>query len=483
LTSRFSRSIASASGSLVWTSRSTRIGGIFSPEVAPIDGAIPTEGLGQAFNLNTISRGVSTADFYGAVPAAFIRFLETDGQTRFIARPQLRGQEGQQLTLNLGEEIPVPTTAFSPIATGGAAVNPLTSFNYRPVGVILEMTPRVTYEDEIVLDLVVENSALGANIEVAGNSLPTFTSRRVETRLRLRDGESNMLAGLLREQERSQLRGFSGLIHVQVLRQLFSNTDEQISQSDIVMLLTPRIVRTHGLTQADLDPIHIGTQQNIGLSGPPPLIAAPLVADAGQATDAAVAAAPLGTAPVPTPPPGTAPRPGMPTAVAAGQPPPAAPPAPIIVTPVTPVAEPPQVAAPAERARVILTPPGPELRIGSGPYTVPISVTGVSRLSTITLSLTFDAAVLSVRAVQEGSFMRQGGLAVTFTQSVEGGRVDLTLARTADGIGASGSGLLAAVLFEATAAGTAALGLSGVGTTPDGNLVPLAFPPVAITVR
>ena len=142
------------------------------------------------------------------MPAAFVRFLETDSQTRFIAQPQLRGQEGQQLTLNLGEEIPVPTTAFTPIAGGGAAVNPLTSFNYRPVGVILEMTPRVTYEDEIILDLMVENSTLGANIDVAGTSLPTFQSRRVVTRLRLRDGETNLLAGLLREAERKTLRGF-----------------------------------------------------------------------------------------------------------------------------------------------------------------------------------------------------------------------------------------------------------------------------------
>ena len=169
----------------------------------------------------------------------------------------------------------MPTTAFTAIAGGGAAVNPLTSFNYRPVGVILEMTPRVTYEDEIILDLMVENSTLGPSIEVAGTSLPTFGSRRVVTRLRLRDGESNLLAGLFREQERKTLRGFPGLLRIPILRSLFSSTDEQISQTDIIMLLTPRIVRTHSLTQEDLNPIHIGTQQNIGLSGPPALIAAP----------------------------------------------------------------------------------------------------------------------------------------------------------------------------------------------------------------
>ena len=463
------------------------LGGIFSPEVPPPNESTPPAAVTSPppFNLNILSQGVSTADFFGAVPAAFVRFLEADTQTRFIAQPQLRGQEGQQLTLNLGEEIPVPTTAFTPIAGGGAAVNPLTSFNYRPVGVILEMTPRVTYEDEIILDLMIENSTLGPNIDVAGTSLPTFGSRRVVTRLRLRDGETNLLAGLFREQERKTLRGFPGLLQIPILRSLFSSTDETISQTDIIILLTPRIVRTHGLTQEDLNPIHIGTQQNIGLSGPPALIAAPPLEPAAAGPDASPepSSVPLGTQPMPTPSSGTAPRPGMPTRIVT--PAPAVDPLP--APEVDPVASPPDSPAAnrSDRAQVLVTLPGTEFRIGGGPYTVPISATGVSRLSTVTLSLTYDPNTLRVRAVQEGSFMRQGGLAVTFTQSVDGavGRVDLTLVRTADPTGASGSGLLAAVLFDAVAAGSAPLTLSGVGTSPEGDVVPLAFTPVTVSVR
>ena len=134
------------------------LAGVFSPEVAPPGAAgaaaSGTDGALPLFNLNTISRGVSTADFYLGVPSAVVRFLETDSNTKLIAKPQLRGQEGQTMTLNLGEDIPVPSTAFTAIAAGGAAVNPLTSFTYRPVGVIVEMTPRVTYEDEIILALL-----------------------------------------------------------------------------------------------------------------------------------------------------------------------------------------------------------------------------------------------------------------------------------------------------------------------------------------
>ncbi len=129
----------------------------FSPEGAlgvGDDGSAAASGL---FSLDAVSGGVGAGDFYLAVPAAVIDFLEQDTDTRLVAQPQIRGQEGAELELNLGQDIPVPTTAFTPLALGGASFNPLTSFTYRAVGVILRMTPRVTFENEIILDLEVEN--------------------------------------------------------------------------------------------------------------------------------------------------------------------------------------------------------------------------------------------------------------------------------------------------------------------------------------
>ena len=282
------------------------LGAVFSPEGPPGGVAAAAEGdngattesgsSGGFFNLNTISRGVSIADFYTAIPAAVVNFLEQDTNTRLIAQPQLRGQEGTELTLNLGQEIPVPTTAFTPLAAGGASFNPLTSYTYRPIGVIISMTPRVTYENEIILELEVENSTLGPSLLVAGQSLPTFGTRNVVTRLRLRDGESNLLAGLLREQDRQTLKGIPGLMNVPILGRLFSANDQSVQTTDIVMLLTPRIVRGHELTQQDLSPIHIGTQGNIGVTGPPPSISTAPTAPTGAAP---VAPAPVATTPVP----------------------------------------------------------------------------------------------------------------------------------------------------------------------------------------
>ena len=437
------------------------LGGIFSPEVAPPNESTPPSGVSSPppFNLNTISRGVSVADFYLAVPAAVVQFLESDSETKLIAKPQLRGQEGQTMTLELGDDIPVPTTTFQAIAAGGVAANPLTSFNYRTIGVNIQMTPRVTYEGEIILELTVENSTLGADRDLGGGVLaPQFWLRRVATVLRLRDGESNLLAGLLQEQDRRVLRGFPGTLRLPILRHLFASTDDTVVQTDIVMLLTPHIIRTHELTQTDVSPIHIGTQRNLGLTGPPPLIAPP----------------PEAAEP--------APLPALPPAAAAPPPDTLVPPAPPAAAPV-PVAPP--LTVPVPGAEIVVTPPGLEFRVDGGPYTVPISINAASQVSTMTITLTYNPTVLRVRAVEEGSFLRQGSLEVAFTQQVDpvAGRIDIGLRRIGDSTGASGSGLLAAILFEAVAPGSVTLTTYSVAMTPAGLLVPTQSSPVTVTVR
>jgi type II secretory pathway component GspD/PulD (secretin) len=484
-----------------------QIGTVFSPESDPRNtgtgtgtgSTTPTPTLNPTptFNLNTITRGVSTADFYLAVPSAVVHFLETDTETKLIAKPQLRGAEGQKITLNLGDDIPVPSTVFTPLATGGANTNPLTSFNYRPVGINVEMTPRVTIEGDVILDLLVENSTRSTDVNVAGQNLPSFGTRKVTTRLRLRDGESNLLAGLLREDDRSTLRGIPGILRLPVLNKLLGSNETDVRTTDIVMLLTPRIVRTQEITAGDLSPIFIGTQQNLGLNGPPPLIAAPPepepaapLAQPAPAPPAPNPAAQGGAAPAPgisIIPPGSSPIPGT-TAVPAAP----APAVPSTAAPQTPAAGAPPPssssnAAPnSAGAQIVVTPPGPEFRVGGGPYTVAVSATNASRLSGLSLTITFNPAAVRVRAVQEGSFMRAGGVQATFTQMVDAatGRIDIAVVRTGDTTGVAGTGLLAAVVFDAVGGGAANLSVTGTATAPGGTPASLQLTPVsAVTVR
>jgi general secretion pathway protein D len=447
---------------------------VFSPTASATGATTTTGGTSttsstltpQPFNVNAVSRGINTADFYAAVPSAAVRFLETDIETRLIVKTQLRGAEGQKMTLNLGEEVPVPSTTFTPVAQGGAAFNPLTSFSYRNVGVNVELTPRVTYEGDVSVELQVENGSLGKGLNVAGQALPSFNTRKVVTKLRLRDGESNLLAGLLQEDERRSLRGFPTLLRLPVIKQLLSSNDNTIGQTDIVMLMTPRIVRTHELTQQDVNPIFVGTQQNLGLQGPPPVIIQEVQVPAPAAAGAP-AAAPGAAVPAPAP----APAPATPAQAA----PPAAGPA---ATP--------GVARASGTAQIVVSPPSADFRVGGGPYTLPISVTGASQLSSMSLTVTFNPAVLRVRSVQEGSFMRSGGVQASFTNRADAGagRVDIAIVRPGDTTGVAGTGLLAALVIDAIGAGPANLQVTGTGTAPGGAPIALQFSPVtAVTAK
>lgn len=502
------------------------LGLTFSPEVSPpnTSGTVPPTPP-PPFNLNTISQGISTADFYLTVPTAFVKFLETDSRTKQLAKPQLRGSEGTELTLNLGDQIPIVQTVFGAAAAGGFANIPQSSFTYKDVGINMAMTPRVTYEGDIILDLSIESNNLGPSVSVAGQDIPSFGSRRVKTRLRLREGESNLLAGLLKDDQRKILSGFPGLIRVPGLRSLFGATNDEVSQTDIVMLLTPHVVRTHELTIDDLAPIYIGTSQNVGLSGPPPLIQGPPADDAlppvagTQPPPPVTQPGPI-TTPTPqflpppagTPVPSTAVPPTVPPAgVNPTTPPGAAPTGP----PATPTAPPPfPIAPPVGAAPPTTQPPSPgaprdplapaapptaaatspaqvtitapqEFRTAGGPYTVPLAIGNASRVSMLTLTVTYNPNVLRLRTVQEGTFMRQGTVQASFTPRIDAasGRVDIAVTRTGDQAGASGSGLLAALLFDAIGPGNSLIQVSGVASTPEGTPVPLQFGPASVTVR
>ena len=179
-------------------------------------------------------------------------------------------REGQKLSLNLGEDVPVPSTTFTPLAGGGSNVNPLTSYGYRTIGIIVEHdAARDLRRRHHPRDHDREQRARPGHRTSPARTCRRSSRARCQTKLRLRDGESNLLAGLLREDERKSLTGFPGIMRLPIVKQLFSNNDSVIKQTDIVMLLTPRIMRTHELRASDLSPIYIGTQSNMALTGPP----------------------------------------------------------------------------------------------------------------------------------------------------------------------------------------------------------------------
>src|SRR5204863_3061666 len=166
-----------------------------------------------------------------------------------------------------GEQVPVPSTTFAPLATGGAPQQPITSFVYQNIGVNIDITPRTHHDDDVTLAIRVQVSSISGT---GFGGLPTFGNREINTVIRLRDGETNMLAGLIRDDERHSLDGVPGLSDIPVVGRLFAHNVKTTEQSDIILTLTPHIIRVLDLTADDLRPFRVG-RDSIGPLGELPL--------------------------------------------------------------------------------------------------------------------------------------------------------------------------------------------------------------------
>jgi len=235
---------------------------IASPGSEGISGALDVnrEGL----TLQDLSNLTRADVFVTGVPGIYYRLLKSDSNTRILANPQLRTSEGIAAQAKFGEEVPVPLTIFAPIAAGGINQQPITSFNYRPVGVNIDITPRTHHDDEVSLTLKIELSSISGTGSGVTAGLPTFASRQITSTIRLKDGQTNMLAGLIRDEERTVLAGLPGLSDLPFVGRLFARNKKESTQTDIILTLTPHIVRTLDVTEADLRPFRLGRGSSDG---------------------------------------------------------------------------------------------------------------------------------------------------------------------------------------------------------------------------
>jgi general secretion pathway protein D len=201
-------------------------------------------------------RNLTQSDIlFAGLPSLYYRLLKNDTSTRTLANPQLRTTDGTAAQARFGDQVPVPVTTFAPIATGGTAQQPITSFNYQNIGVNIDITPRTHHDDDVSLNLKISVT----NISGTGfGDLPTFGNREINTIIRLHDGETSMLAGLIRDSERQSLSGIPGLSDIPLIGRLFAHSEKTTDQTDIILTLTPHIIRILDLTEADLRPFRVG---------------------------------------------------------------------------------------------------------------------------------------------------------------------------------------------------------------------------------
>lgn len=367
----------------------------------------------------------NSLDYAFSLPTVAYKLLLSDSDSKIIANPKLRGVEGKPMSLKMGDRVPIPVTTFTPIAGGGVNQQPITSFQYENIGINIDITPKIHRNNEITIDLKLDVSSISGT---GFGGLPTFGNRQVSATLRLREGESNLLGGLLREEERKFVSGLPGIKNIPVLGKLFSYNDNRKTQTDIVLSLTPHIIRLPEITDTDRTPIWVGTEENPSPMGSLPQMRRPM------------------ERPEPLPGEGSEPgRPGRP-----GRQPPE----------VEPEEEPPEQQPQGGQATLTLNPESSEVAIESQ-FSIAINVSGVQNLSAVNLALKYDPSILSLldANVQEGNFLRSDGGQTSFFKNIDrgSGTVTLGITRSGTGKGASGSGNLVTFVFDAIAQGSCSI--------------------------
>jgi general secretion pathway protein D len=240
-----------------------------------VGGNVFTGGTLEQIQKAVGSLGALRSNMNFTIPTVTYSLLKTYGNSELLANPELRISEGEKATLHIGQRIPVPVTTFSSFTgtnTTGSGATPYTSFQYQDVGIKVGMEPRVHHNREVTLKLTVEVSNRGTDVEFAGQKQPTFATRTIESTIRLKDGETNFLAGLIQSNKIKSATKTPFLGDIPLIGRLFTNESRDETRTDLVLTMTPHIVRIPDITEEDVAPMWVGTGNNLTFRGVSPRI-------------------------------------------------------------------------------------------------------------------------------------------------------------------------------------------------------------------
>ena len=231
-----------------------------------------TTGTPNQVNLNRIGN-LNATDFTVTIPQATASALFSDSDTKLIQNPQIRSVDGQKASLKIGERVPIATGSFQP-GIGGVGINPLvnTQFQYLDVGVNIDITPKIHAGDEVSMKISMDISSVTGTSSIGGINQPIIGRKTIEHEIRLRDGEVSLLGGMLEDQQTRSVSGIPGLSQIPILKYLFSQTQTDHSENEIVFVLIPHIVREPDLDAANEKAIDVGTANSIQLRRIAPLV-------------------------------------------------------------------------------------------------------------------------------------------------------------------------------------------------------------------
>ena len=414
------------------------------------------------------------------LPGAAFEALLSDSSTRVLQAPQIRAVANAKASIKIGDKVPTASGSFQPGIGGiGAGINPLvnTQFTFIDVGVNVEIQPQIHDNNEVSLHMDLDVSQVKDRIDIGGIQQPEISQNKVVADIRLREGEVNIIGGIIQQTNSRAVTGIPGLSQIPWFGKLFSGENTERNKSELVIALIPHIVRGPEVTESNLRGVAAGNATQIKVNYAA-RAAAPVVASAAPPATAPPPAAPPVTAPPVTAPAETAPLNAAPPSPALSVLPPQ-----IGQTPALPAAVP---GAPAAQARASFAPAVLETQLSSA-ATVTVNLENATDLASVAAHLQFDPRILRVVNIVAGDLPQRNAAPLQPVRNIlnDVGQADVVIARTpADG-GISGSGGVFSVVFQAVGRGDTQVSLSFLRTgTAAGKQTPVAMPgPLMVSVR
>jgi len=351
-------------------------------------------------------------------------FLRSESNTKTLANPRVRVVNNKQAKINIGDKVPILLSSSSTIpgVTPGTipTQSTITSIEFKDTGVKLTVEPVIHLNQDVTLKLQLEVTRLGDLVDLGnGQKQFKFGTRTAETSLSLKDGESVVLAGLIQPEDRTTVTKVRGLGDIPVLGEMFKSTTRDVVTTDVILTITPHIVRAMELPSVDDQAFWSGTEEAYGLKQ--------LFPDGG------IGRGILGAVPA-------SPAPALPGA-----------PSPVPEAPAPPGG---QVPRPPPLGVLSVLPPDRTASVGEE-IRLDVTVTNIEDLAEGTLTVSYDPKVLEFRQAFEGEFLKREGTATVVTAANPAtGTVVVQLTRGEGAKGVSGAGVLATLAFVAKEPGS-----------------------------
>lgn len=371
-------------------------------------------------------RGLNSSTIAAGIGATVINARRQDADANILANPRIRARNHEKAKIMIGDRLPIITTTST--ATGFAAE----SVSYIDVGLKLDVEPSVHLNSDVAIKISLEVSSIVNQITTKTGSIAyQIGTRTASTVLRLKDGENQVLAGLINDEDRRTARKVPGLGELPIIGRLFGSTLDESQKTEIVLSITPHLVRNIEQPPSEQSQFHSGTENSFRVrpegmntrAAPSPLIT---LSEPDSPTTQKVAAS------------------AGPTATAAPR--------------MTNVAAPAPASPAGGNAAAAGQPDGAkmnwdgvkQLKVGDT-FTLHLAMQSGLPVTSVPLAITYDQNVFAPDGVSEGGFLGQGGVPTNFDSKVAGGGQILVTGTRADASGATGSGNFVDINFRAIA--------------------------------